>query len=398
MYALSRRRRVLFVSLLLLLCVGVVETGLILATPALRRVGGLDIRPVDAILREQTARIDTLLETPNTLVELDSLLGWRYRAGYASTETRMNRDGLRSAREYAATRRPGVLRVAAYGDSYVYGTEVPLPATWSSVLEARDSTIEVLNYGVGGYGTDQAYLRYLRDGATHAPDIVLIGFAPVDLARAVNVYRRFLDPGELPLAKPRFVLGPDTTLRLLPHPLPTRAAWEDLRRDPRRVRALGVHDAWYEAWRYESPVAGRSATWRAAVAVGARAWRRWCWQDRLLAAGVFRTESDAFAVQRRIMRVFADSVRARGARPLIVLFPDAGSIASARRGGPAVYAPLRDLLRDADAVEVIDLLDAFVAAPGPIQQHFAPGGHYSAHGNALVAAWLHRELRRSPPP
>jgi len=70
-------------------------------------------------------------------------------------------------------------------------------------LEARTDALNVLNYGIGGYGFDQAFLRFQREGIALRPDVVLIGFAPDDLGRLVNVYRRFISSRELPLAKPR---------------------------------------------------------------------------------------------------------------------------------------------------------------------------------------------------
>jgi hypothetical protein len=137
---------------------------------------------------------------------LDSALGWRYRAGFRKGGDAISAQGLRADRVYAARPAAGVVRVAAFGDSYVYGNEVGNDDSWPTQLERSAPDVEVLNYGVGGYGVDQAYLRYLAEGRALAPQVVIIGFAPVDLPRLVNRYRRFLDDRELALAKPRFVL------------------------------------------------------------------------------------------------------------------------------------------------------------------------------------------------
>jgi hypothetical protein len=161
------------------------------------------IRRRSDILREQSRRIASLLDTSKSHREaIDSLLGWRYRPGFVSATDHINRQGLRSRREYSDVAPRGALRIAAFGDSFVYGNEVDDDNAWPAQLEACANDYEVLNYGVGGYGLDQAFLRFQSEGLTLGPRVVLIGFTTDDLRRVVNVYRRFISSLELPLAKP----------------------------------------------------------------------------------------------------------------------------------------------------------------------------------------------------
>jgi hypothetical protein len=80
--------------------------------------------------------------------------------------------------------------------------------------------VQVLNFGVDGYGLDQAYLRYRRDVRQWKPDLVLIGMFPLDIVRTMVVYP-FITFTEWnwPLAKPRFILA-DNELRLLSASVP----------------------------------------------------------------------------------------------------------------------------------------------------------------------------------
>ena len=55
---------------------------------------------------------------------LDAHLGWRPPPGFSNDREHVNAQGLRSTREYAPVPAPGVLRIAAFGDSFVYGAEV----------------------------------------------------------------------------------------------------------------------------------------------------------------------------------------------------------------------------------------------------------------------------------
>jgi hypothetical protein len=254
--------------------------------------------------------------------------------------------------------------------------------------------LEVPNYGVGGYGADQALLRYRRDGSTLHPQIVVLGFTPDDLRRVVNVYRRFIDDREWPLAKPRFVLDDHGGLRLITSPLPKPADYEHLRAHPMYVRELGRHDAWYAPEIYENPLFDWSGAVRLASVIVVRLREHFVGKTRLLNGGVFNTETEAFRIQEAIFREFAAEVERNGARPLIVFLPDAGSLAAALAGRPTSYAPLATALRQA-GIDYVDTAPAFTAAPDHERWsgYFMAGGHYSPRGNAIVATALAPALR-----
>ncbi len=81
--------------------------------------------------------------------------------------------------------------------------------------------MQVLNFGVDGYGVDQAYLRYARDVRPWRPDVVILGLINHDLFRSLAVYSFVSFPGwPFPFAKPRFVTDLDR-LALLNVPLPS---------------------------------------------------------------------------------------------------------------------------------------------------------------------------------
>ena len=75
------------------------------------------------------------------------------------------------------------------------------------------------NYGQGGYGTDQAYLRFELNNADQAP-INILGIYPDNILRNLNQYRPFLaGPYASWLAvKPRFVIDESDELKLIPQP------------------------------------------------------------------------------------------------------------------------------------------------------------------------------------
>lgn len=75
----------------------------------------------------------------------------------------------------------GTLRIALVGDSYVEARQVALEASIGGRL-ATDATacagrpVEVLSFGVSGYGTAQEYLLYRERVAAYHPDLVVLAF------------------------------------------------------------------------------------------------------------------------------------------------------------------------------------------------------------------------------
>lgn len=347
------------------------------------------IRRTASIYREQSQRIRRLL-TPDTLRRevLDPELGWRYRAGFRRGGDIINAQALRSTRDYdpSPLATQGMTRIAAFGDSFVYGNEVDTQDAWTSQLETMFPGVEALNYGVGGYGVDQAYLRYRAEGRAFAPHVVLIGFVSDDLRRLVNVYRRFIADYEAPLVKPRFMLDPSGTPRLLPVPLRDARDYARLAAFPKNARALGQHDQWYEPAMYENPVYDYSATVRLVTSLWVQVHNRYFDPNRLLDGDVFNTSSDAYRIQLQLFALFTQDIARDGARPLVLLFPDLVSLQAELQGRPPAFAPMK-VSMEQRGIPYLDLSADFLvhARQSGVDGLFLAGGHYSPLGNAIVA-------------
>ena len=91
-------------------------------------------------------------------------------------------------REHAVKKPPGTLRIAVLGDSFAEALQVPLAETFWSVVERelatcpqrQGRTVEVLNFGVSGYGTTQQLQVLRHEGWQYEPDIVLLAFLPAN--------------------------------------------------------------------------------------------------------------------------------------------------------------------------------------------------------------------------
>src|SRR5690349_16084120 len=95
------------------------------------------------------SRLESDEDNPNTVTRFDRELGWCERPGAVADDGRshVNARGLRAMREYAAEPPPGKLRVACYGDSFVFGDEVPDDFTFQAFLESHAPAVEALNFG-----------------------------------------------------------------------------------------------------------------------------------------------------------------------------------------------------------------------------------------------------------
>lgn len=96
------------------------------------------------------------------------------------SDVRINARGLRD-REIGYDNPDGTLRVLSLADSFGEALQVNLDETYHKQLEAQlteslGQPVEVLNAGVGGWGTDQEAIFYLAEGFRYEPDVVLLAF------------------------------------------------------------------------------------------------------------------------------------------------------------------------------------------------------------------------------
>lgn len=372
----------LFTSLALVLAYALSEGICYLAQPLLGRLANLDLSPTSRIYERQRAAILEKMRSDRTNIVFDAETGWRYRANFRSTQQNSNSLGLRGTREYAPEPSPHVLRIAAFGDSFVYGNEVKDDETWAAQIESSTG-IEVLNAGVGGYGTDQAYLLYRRFGPAYNAQIVLIGFTTVQLPRNVIVYRRFYAPADLMFVKPRFHLSSSGDLELLASPVRSSDDYWKYYRDPSAIRELGKHDFWYVPWVYDNPLYDYSPMVRVASQLVTRAHRKLSPRTNVVDHGQLNPNSEPFEITVKLLRRFANEVKKNKSLPVILLLPDASRLGADGRENPFLYEPLIAELRSAQ-LEYLDLATAF-DRPVTRSSHFMEGGHYSPYANGRVA-------------
>ncbi|TAJ24414.1 MAG: hypothetical protein EPO68_01415 [Planctomycetota bacterium] len=332
-------------------------------------------------------------ELVGNTVEFDGQLGWCNAAGSSSADgrARYGAAGARGAREYARERANGATLWTTFGDSFTHGDGLANDETWQHLVEARRAEVQVANFGVGGYGVDQALVRYRRDGRPLAPDVVWIGLMLEDVGRHVNRYRPLYHPNSPTCAaKPRFIVDSGlpagtaapgavplataaAALRPIAIPYDTREKLVAAIESGAILGQLAHHEGWpnrWPSWSRHSALLSLAAGWQFYRSVDAeRLWTQ---------------PSEARLVSLALLRRFHDEARADGARAVVLVYPRRQELALAREGGTRWWTePLGALARE--GVPVLDLSDALAASSDELDALYQPDGHPSIRAAALIA-------------
>lgn len=321
----------------------------------------------------------------------DAKLGWTNAPGFCSADgkRRFNSKGLRGATEFAPMPAPGVRRVALFGESFVYGEEVDDGEEFAAQLVDVEPRLEVMNFGVSGYGTDQALMRLELDGRDCHAQVVCIGVMLENIVRNVSRLTRLRNPYVKGLGvKPRYRLVHDA-LELVPSPFATELEAASAVIDGSLTARVRDFDAFAEldydsiAWR--SSLARLYMGWQGSRA---RDYRR-AWRD---------TDGEAFTLLIALLKRFDALARERGAeRTLVLVFPTKEDLALAIRGEERFWRTLAPALEVA-GIESFDVTDALIASA----RRSAPAGasperttaevylraHWNVAGNRAVAEAL----------
>jgi hypothetical protein len=277
----------------------------------------------------------------------------------------------------------------SYGDSFTYGWEVPESETWQAQFHQLTGK-SIVNYGVGGYGLDQAVLKFEKFGGQRPTPVAILALYAHEYRRLLSYESRyyFPDSPEFVYAfKPIFVL--DETgfvLRKPPRHL-SHCLYEALSNPGPALREfLTAHDHWYLIESAKPPLRF-PFTWNVARAVPEMlAATRTAGKSR----DYFFVTPRAFDLTRFLIRRFVTACAERNAIPLCLMILGPYDLAQIERGQPRWDLPVRDFL-EAERIWHIDagqyLLDLKLDAAG-YQALRAPDGHFNALGNRRIAEAL----------
>ena len=133
----------------------------------------------------QPARLSSSGRERDFFCRFDPELGWAplpnitalHKKRDLSGLVHQNKYGLRGADDMQLNKTTGKRRVLVLGDSYAWGYGMNQTELFSAP-EVHGTNDEILNFGVSGYGTDQEYLFYQREGTNFVVDEVVVAFNP----------------------------------------------------------------------------------------------------------------------------------------------------------------------------------------------------------------------------
>ena len=251
----------------------------------------------------------------------------------------------------------------------------------------------VANYGVGGYGTDQAYLRYERVIADKAP-IVILGYYSDNIIRNINQERGFLTNQAIGF-KPRFILE-DNKLKLVPLPTLTEMQYLDLRSNAQMLLP-------YDYFAPGGPSGIHSLKFPYTLsALGA--FQHYRLQARFFGKPSYAQfydpshPSQALQVTEAIFKSFVSEARRRKQKPMVLLIPDQKDLLSLRDHGTLPYAELSNRLKNAGVI-VPDVAGELVKNLGkrdPCEIYVqCKGGHFNQAGYKQLAVIVFSKLKET---
>lgn len=342
----------------------------------------LELKPLSSRYQEAIKRI---VAGDSPAFSFSSSLGWEPRPNASELNGTLvnNSIGARHTREFSEQPPEGITRVSTYGESFTQSA-TSNDGTWQELLMRMDPELEVINFGVSGYGTGQAYLRYLEKSLPS--DIVILGYMTENLNRVVNTYVPFYggDMAGAPVTKPRLALRKGK-LAVVPNPMQDRKEYLDLISDPRNTLIrLGQNDYYYNS-KYKRGF----LDFLGMVRLGKIAYYTFKKNPTYKKNGEYNTESEAFQVTTAIFEAFYKDVLQKGMLPVILIYPTYDDLAYYYLHKKRKYRPLTDWLKEKNYL-YLDLLEGMSTQleGRAIKDIFRIDLHYTPEGNEMVAKTL----------
>ena len=139
----------------------------------------------------------------------DPELGWVRKSNTSHDETGKFGKTNWTINQFCARTNPNFdnleSNTSCYGDSFTFSRQVNDDETWVHYLSEFTNS-NVVNFGVGNYGVDQALLRLKREFPKYPTKIVIMGVVPETICRIVSVWKHYYEYGNTFGFKPRFIL------------------------------------------------------------------------------------------------------------------------------------------------------------------------------------------------
>lgn len=383
---MPKSKNAIFILILVLWLVTVSEVASFLAGKLLQRKWAMWRVPTAPVARKP-------ISFQEYMERRDPVLGWPYPNQYGRT---LDINGAQPNPYFPDGPRNGSC-LSLYGDSFTEGGDTSSPRlNWGNVL-SKHLDCYVANFGTGGYGTDQAYLRFLRNRDDPSP-VVVFGLHPADALRNLTRIRDLENYEKWFALKPRFILGEDNKLELVP--IPRLTEHEYLRAISETTDPLVLE---HESLQPGGPAGVVKLEFPYTIAVARSLFRFYGFRSRLRRVPEwmqFLQEGHplhGLEIMVAITREFVRVAQERQKVPLVVILPHPEDFRYRLRGGEWPYRHVTHEFAE-QQLPFMDfgpfLLSIAGQSEGRLKEYFGPTGHFDDEGNALIARFVLEEMRQ----
>jgi hypothetical protein len=278
----------------------------------------------------------------------------------------------------------GLEKISTYGDSFTFCSEVNDDQTWQYFLSKLTGT-NVSNFGVPGYGPDQALLRlkHNRETGVDQAKIVVLATIGENLNRIMNLYRPFDSYESFNILgfKPMFGYRNGEWV-LIQNPLRRLNTLEDIKQAYKRAKE---DDYWYEV-NLGRPKIGFPYLFLAGKMT------YYLFSERLGDAYRLYENPEALRKMAFIFDQFTRLAKKHDFYPIILFIPQTRDVRTFLKDGSWRYTEFAAATKERylnQRVGVIDILDH----PFDVKRfHVSSQGHASAYGNEVISGILHRHI------
>lgn len=336
----------------------------------------------------------------------DSELGWVRKPNTWHNEHGVNGQTTYHINSYGARLNPAAdgkeQHISTYGDSFCFCRQNNDDETWQYYLSCLTNT-DVLNFGVGNYGYDQALLRLKREYRNNRTNRVFIAVVPSTIVRVLCVWKHYNEFGNVFGFKPRFDLE-GGSLKLVPNIVRCEADFHSL---DHFFDYMKKHDYFYETkFRNEMlripyvltffrhPVRNLKITYY--VLAGHREKALMVIMDINLRLRLYLyTQEYPLRIMKEITREYVAYAQRMGFEPYFVVIPQKDDVAYIKRTGNHFYGKfLKSIER---YLTVIDLARPLCeVGDGDLDALYSDdniyGGHPNFRGNRFIAEYISGEI------
>lgn len=267
--------------------------------------------------------------------------------------------------------------------------------TWQEYLSLLVEQ-DVYNFGTGGYGTDQAYLKFLEIYPKVKTPIIILGLTTENINRIANVYRPFYFLTGLKLTKPRFKIVKDKLI-LLKNPIRNKDEIMKLQ-NLRFINEIGQNDFWYNRNNYPIFKFPYSK-----IIINKRLWLEIIWKikghkiDDICPQpwSNLWENKEATDIMFKIFESFVNKVESEKAIPIIMVIPEKSEVLHKLKRGIDIEKTLKIIeFCNANNLLYFSPINGFVdyvKAENDVDILY--NGHISSRGNQIIADQLFKYLK-----